>query len=239
LDYIHAPPFLFMGNIKEFRFDEWVRKAKEFTEGLSQQVAGKVESQATIEPPLSAAALDSLISKLGRPLPAMLRAFLERGSGGMDFSYHWTASGSQAVAIKSIYRVKEYVWGGGEFCKAAHFEQWLRDCKEWAAETWVAEYPDDLAFWTQSFPILRMDTADFLGLDCRTLKDDPAVVYLSHDDESKIIASSFTAFLAEWERLHYIGPDVSLLDAYYDGNSLLSADTDKGKILRGAFGDVV
>ena len=186
-----------------------------------------------VEPLLADEAIDTLSADIGRSIPAALRSFLASGAGGMEFTYRWTATGSQAAAIKSIYRVRDYVWGGGVLCRASDFGEWLRDCKEWAEETWVAEYPDDFAFWTQSFPILRMDTADFLGLDGRTPSDDPAVVYLSHDDDSKIIAPSFTAFLAEWERLRYIGPDI--LEEYFDDDGMLSANTEKAKILIGAF----
>jgi len=230
-----------MSNIKEVRFDEWVCRAKQFTEGLSQRVTGEVRSQATIEPPLPATSLDSLVSELGRPLPAALRAFLERGSGSMDFKYRWTATGTQAAAIKSIYRVKNYVWGGGEFCKSGKMPQWFRDCQELAADPnfWLTGYPEDLEYWKHSLPILRMESGDYLALDGRKPTDDPAVVYLSHDDESKIIAPSFTAFLVEWERLHYIGPDDSLLSEYLDDEGLLSAETEKATILKGAFGDVV
>jgi len=230
-----------MNTITEFSFDEWVRQAKQFTEGLSQRVIGEVKSQAAIEPPLPPSAIDSLGSELGRPLPAALRAFLECGSGSMDFSYRWTATGTQAAAIKSVYRAKDHIWGGGEFCKSGKMPEWFRDCQQLAADpdSWLAEYPEDLEFWKNAIPIFRMRSGDYLALDGRKPADDPAVVYLSHDEESKIIAPSFTAFLTEWERLHYIGPDVSQLDAYYDDDGLLNANTDKGKILRGAFGDVV
>ena len=224
--------------LTDFRFDQWVARVKQFTESLSHRVLGEVESQVTVEPPLDSVACNALIREIGHPTPASLQSFLTSGSAGLEFSYLWTATGSQADAIKSIYKVKDYARGGGALCKAADFQEWLRDCKEWAEGTWVAEYPEDLAFWTQSFPILRMDTSDFLGLDCRNAADDPAVAYLSHDDESKVIAPSFTAFLIEWERLRYIGPDIGMLEQYFDENGMLSADTEKGKVLRGAFGDV-
>jgi len=228
-----------MQTYTEFRFDQWVQRAREFTEGLPKRVAGEVQAEAKIEPPLAASAVDSLRGQLGIPILAALQRFFTTGSAGLDFRYRWTPTGSQAEAIKSIYRAKSYIWGGGEFCQASALVEWFKDCQELAADPdyWLAEYPDDLAFWKQSLPIFRMRSGDYLALDGREPSDDPAVVYLSHDDESKVIASSFTEFLAEWERLYYIGPDSSLLDEYSDDDGLLSAENEKAQILRGAFGD--
>ena len=110
---------------------------------------------------------------------------------------------------------------------------------EWSVETCVAVSPQDLEYWTKSLPILYMDNADFLALDQRTEADDPAVVYLSHDDESKVIAPSFTAFLKEWERLHYIGPESWMLEPFLDEEGYVSGDTKAVKTLRQAFGEPV
>ncbi|MEQ2010162.1 MAG: SMI1/KNR4 family protein [Limisphaerales bacterium] len=222
----------------DFRFDEWVRTAKQHIESLPQRVAGEVESQVTVEPPLSASAHDSLVNQIARPIPASLRAFLERGSAGFEFRYKWTPKGENAEDFKSAFGGEDSTWGGGALCQASSFAEWLADCKSWAEDTWVAEYPEDLAFWTQSFPILRMDTADFIALDQRSPSDDPAVVYLSHDDESKLIAPSFTAFLRVWERLHYVGPDSWMIEPFLDDEGLLSAGTEAATTLRRAYGDV-
>jgi hypothetical protein len=37
----------------DLRFDEWVRTAKYYIESLPQRVAGEVESQVSVAPPLS------------------------------------------------------------------------------------------------------------------------------------------------------------------------------------------
>lgn len=228
-----------MTSNNEFRFEEWVRTAKQQIELLSQRVAGEVESEVAVAPPLAASALDTLASELARPIPASLRNFLERGSGGFAFRYRWTPTGSQAEDIKTVFGGEASAWGGGELCQASSFAEWLADCKAWAEETWVAESPDDFAFWTQSFPILRMENADFIALDQRMPLTDPAVVYLSHDDESKIIAPSFTAFLREWERLCYVGPESWMIEPFLDDDGFLSSETEAASTLRRAFGNVV
>ncbi len=152
------------------------------------------------------------------------------------FRYKWIPTGSQAEAVVSALGGEPWLFGGGEFCKATEFAGWLADCKSWAEETWVAENPDDFAFWIQSFPILRMDNGDFLGLDSRSPSDDPAVVYLSHDDESKIVAESFTSFLSAWARVGYVGPESWMIENFLNDDGLLDPETDKAQGLQKALG---
>jgi hypothetical protein len=221
----------------DYKFQEWTQAAIQFIERLPQRVTGEVESQVNLLPPLSSDALDSLASSLRLPIPAALRAFLQNASGGFEFRYKWSPTGSQAEAVGSALGGEDCLWGRGEVCKASEFAGWLADCKSWAEETWVAEYPEDLAFWTQSFPILRMGNGDFVGLDCRTTSDDPAVVYLSHDDESKIIAESFTGFLSAWARVGYVGPESWMIERFLNDDGLLDPETDKAQELQRALGN--
>jgi hypothetical protein len=225
-----------MATVSDFNFEGWVRTAKERIESLPKRESGEVEAEVNVTPPFDPDEINNLVSELGRPIPQGLRAFLERGSGGFVFRYKWTPSGAEAKGIKSALD-EDSAWGGGEFCQAVSFSQWLSDCKEWAEDTWVADSPEDLDFWTKSFPILYMDNADFIALNERTESDDPAVVYLSHDDESKVIAPSFTAFLKEWERLHYIGPESWMLEPFLNEEGYVSGETKAAEALRQAFGE--
>jgi hypothetical protein len=90
----------------------------------------------------------------------------------------------------------------------------------------------------QSFPILFIKNGDFIALDERTASEDPAVVYLSHDHESKRITPSFTAFLRVWERLHYVGPESWMIEPFLDDDGFLSSDTEAADTLRRAYDDV-
>ena len=227
-----------MATTSDFKFEGWVRTAKERIQSLPKRVSGAVEAEVNVTPPLDANEIKSLASELGRSIPPALRGFFERGSGGFVFRYKWALTGAQEKGVKSVLG-GDSAWGGGEFCQAGSFAQWLSDCMEWAEETWVADSPEDLEYWTKSLPILYMDNADFLALDQRTETDDPAVVYLSHDDESKVIAPSFTAFLKEWERLHYIGPESWMLEPFLDEEGYVSGDTKAAETLRQAFGEPV
>jgi hypothetical protein len=215
------------GNLE---MNQWVEKARLRVENLSKRVKGVIEEQVVVEPPLTSSQVDALVSELGRPMPGALRAFLEGGSSGFNFRYKWRPQDKVADI--------DVIWGRGELCKASEFALWLSDCKESAENAWIAEYPDDLAMWTASFPILRMDNADFIALDQRTGADDPQVLYLSHDEESLVIAPSFSAFLREWERVHYIGPESWMIEPFVDGHGLLNGDTEAARELRAVYGDM-
>lgn len=225
-----------MPPVDGYDFQEWTQTARTFLERLPNQLTGRVESEAVLLPPIPADTLDSIASSLRLPLPAVLRAFLQQATGGFVFRYKWIPTGNQAEAIVSALGGEPWLFGGGEFCKATGFAGWLADCKDWAEGTWVAESPDDFAFWCQSFPILRMDNGDYLALDCRTSSDDPGVVYLSHDDGSEFIAQSFTGFLSAWARVGYVGPESWMIESFLNGDGLLDPETDKAQALQKALG---
>ncbi len=77
-----------------------------------------------------------------------------------------------------------------------------------------------------------MNNGAYLGLDITEAKDNPPVIYLSHDDESFVISESFTDFLTHWERLCYIGPEVWILEKFRGENGYISSDSGKAEDLR-------
>lgn len=224
-----------MATWTDYRFDQWVERAVAFTQGLGRRVEGEVESEVVLEPPLSEDALDRLSRELGCLIPAALRKFLATGAGGLEFTYWWTPIEPQRTSIHSIKGFDDDWAGGGVLCQSDLLVEWLHECRRMAEETWISDFPGDNEFWTKSLPILALETGDFLGLDGRESSDDPAVVYLSHDDTSVVIAPSFTRFLVEWERLYYVEPDI-LCYCSLDDNGMLSAESENGRLLKAAFG---
>jgi hypothetical protein len=81
-----------------------------------------------------------------------------------------------------------------------------------------------------------MNSGDYLALDVTEAKDNPPVIYLSHDDESFVIAESFTEFLKHWERLCYIGPESWMLESFLGENGYINSDSAKAKELRKLLG---
>ena len=81
-----------------------------------------------------------------------------------------------------------------------------------------------------------MNNGDYLSLNITEEKDNPSVVYLSHDDESFIIAESFTDFLTHWERLCYIGPESWMLENFRNENGYINSVSNKAELLRELLG---
>ncbi len=220
----------------EFKFSEWAESAKQFLKEM-KKFPGEAEVQVKVVPPLSRGAVDKLEAKLSRPVPGPVRAFLESGSGGMRFRYQWCPAGTPLEVVRAVLDGQSSLSGSAELCPASQLAAWLAECEEWAEDTWIADSPKNRAFWRNSFPFLRLRNGDFLALDCRKPSEDPAVVYLSHDQTSKIIARNFTAFLREWALVGYLGPESWMIKAFIGKDGYLSSETGKAKKLRAAFGN--
>jgi hypothetical protein len=227
-----------MTPIDTFDFAHWIARATQFVNDLPKHLDGEVAAKAIADPPMTSQAVETLRAGLSKPVPSALRHFLERGSAGFEFDYRWIPAANRQAEVRSALNGERKVCGKGEMCKATALGQWLENCRGWAEETWVADSEEDLPFWTQSFPFLWMEHGDYLALDCRTPSDNPPVVYLSHDDDSKVISQTFTGFLTEWARLGYVGPSSWLIEGFLDGGGMLTAETEQGKAFRRLLGDV-
>ncbi|MBL9167830.1 MAG: hypothetical protein JNN07_08835 [Verrucomicrobiales bacterium] len=63
--------------------------------------------------------------------------------------------------------------------------------------------------------------------------DQGAVVYLAHDSEHQIIASSLTSFLNEWAKCNYVGPEIWIIEEFLDPSSgLMNGDLPSAERLR-------
>jgi hypothetical protein len=89
-----------------------------------------------------------------------------------------------------------------------------------ATETWLASDPEEKALWLRAFPFASMVQGDFLALDLEEERaDNLPVVYLSHDDRSRVLSPSFDEFLLTWQRLCYLHPDLGLFASFFDPTS--------------------
>lgn len=216
---------------------DWVAAVRVFI-GRGSGIPG-FKGRADVALPLGQKSHAELVEKLPVSLPEAVAAFLLEGSARCKFRYEWTPKGPAAKQLQAALDGEEKVFGGADLCHAAALARWLKDCKAWAEETWIAEYPEEQATWLSTLPIAAMANGDYLGVDLRHAKSDPPVVYLSHDEESRVIAPSFTAFLQAWAGLCYIGPEIWLLENFLDEKTgWLDSTSERAKKLRELFGVV-
>lgn len=81
-----------------------------------------------------------------------------------------------------------------------------------------------------------MGNGDYLAAELGKGSDNPPIVYLSHDGDSRLLAPSLMDFLKVWEQLCYIGPELWMLEPFLDSETgYLRADTKDAALLRDLF----
>lgn len=218
---------------KAFSHHQWVEVAKTFIRTRARSIPGFSGKVRTAKA-LSATKLSQTRKSLPIHLPKRVAEFLSSAASSFQFRYEWELSGGPLKKITHAGLETDKLWGGTTLCNAVVLPRWVRDCRAWAEETWIADDPDEQTVWLECLPIGSLDNGDYLAV--KTGRDDPPVVYLSHDDASRVISPSFTAFLKTWERLCYLGPEIWMLENFIDPKTgFLSADTEKAAALRDLF----
>jgi hypothetical protein len=211
-------------------YRDWTARAASFVRRLANRAGVEVRA-AEFGPSQTAAELDR-IERSGLILPAALRRFLTEGSGTIDFRYVFEPEldSSDGDRLARLSPDQSSIYGGVRIV-AAELPDLQRSAMEWARDTWVAEDQGQQAIWACALPFAALDNGDFLALDVST-PEDPPVIYLSHDDESIVLAPSFNGFLAAWERLCYLGPEIWLLERFRGEDGFLDGGSAEARELR-------
>ena len=214
----------------------WVQRAKNFTAGLEGRLAGEWETENSVAPPVDEPDLVRTEDTLERRLPLSLRSYFGSGSRCCECRYVWTPEGISQVQMNALFPGSGYIYGGARLCDAQDLTELLEECQVAAGSEGFEDAPEQEAFWLNALPFAWIRNGDKLGLDMRQ-KDKPPVVYLAHDDDSKVIAPDFDTFLETWERLCYIGPEIWLLKEFINQETgLLDPNSVKAIELRRLFG---
>jgi hypothetical protein len=219
----------------EFDAAGWVARAQAFTIEIGR-VPGAVVRAATLAVPLAEAEMKAIERALGGTVPTSLRALFTRGASAVDCPYVLKPEGEPLERLRAILPDETRIFGGARISPASELPENCSAVREWARETWIADDPDARGFWESGLPFLRLDNGDYLALDQRTAESDPPVVYLSHDDESFLLAATLVAFLTTWERLCYLGPEHWLLSPFTDEAGQLDAASVRAARLRELLG---
>jgi hypothetical protein len=219
-----------------------MRNAEAFTKGVTRLGArfAQVKADILVEPPLAESELERLQVSIKKPVPAELGRFWLTGSRHCNCRYACEdAQGDTLRQVKEVFDGGQSLYGGASFVNALELADHLFACQDWAEDTWIADFPEQQRIWRNALPIICVENGDYLGLDLSERRDDPPVVYLSHDDEaSGPIAASFSGFLQTWARLCYIGPELWVLAPFQSDDGLLDADVSKAESLRRILGQV-
>lgn len=219
----------------------WIARAEIFMSAL-RQLGGEFDShEVSIDPPLKSRQLSQLQKELPRPIPSPILGWLRQGSGGFSMKYVWEMPKESLPRWQRLFRNSDYTWGGGSIARAEDLVEHFNDAHEFATADWCwlsePDFAQDKKWWVETFPFLKMDNFDFLGLEGTSDDVEPRVIYLAHDGTSRPIAASFDAFLAAWETIGYLGPEVWKLEPFIDSKTgYLAPKGTKLKALRQVLG---
>jgi len=217
-----------------FDYTGWVDRAQAFMSGLGSLSYAEVRS-AHVTAPATEADMKALEGELGRTIPFSLRTFFTRGASGLDCGYTMQPEGQALDKLRDVLPDVSSIFGRPRLGPVSELANFSRAVREWADETWVAEFPEERLIWDSALPFIWLENGDYLALDLRATEIDPPVVYLSHDDESSLLSPDFVAFLSAWERLCYIGPEHWLLREFAGPNGYLDPESGRASQLRGLF----
>jgi SMI1 / KNR4 family (SUKH-1) len=226
----------------QFDFTAWVSRARQLMAELGGRPGFELDPWMDA-PPLSPREVDALSSRIGHQLPDTLRGFLERGAAVLACRYTFEYDPDDeaaAAAFLELFPYQTSIYGGPVFGPADTLPDFAQSCAEWADQFDEAGDPAEGRRWRHAVPVIAVKNGDYIALDgAGPARDasDPPVVYLSHEGESALLAASFTEFLATWERLCYLGPEIWLLDEFRGPDGFIAAEgpaTGKLRRLLGA-----
>lgn len=212
-----------------FDYHGWVQRALRFMDRVARMEGVEVRAR-DVEAP------DASATSRGGPIPPVIAEFLRTGAGSLYCTYVYEPGDQALDDLMAVFPDQDTVYGGARLSSATEIADLVRSVREWARDV-IVDDPAERAIWEHALPFTFTDNGDYLALDMRAASADPPVVYLDHEGEAFPLAPSFTAFLAAWERLCYIGPEHWLLDEFRGDDGFLDPDSPSAAALRALFGE--
>lgn len=208
-----------------FDYKAWIKRAVLFVQNLGEpdKLSDELQYKCIFESTLINIDFESISSANDKTIPSELKEFWIAGSQ----KFSCVNKDLELVSDTKSHTIFSFdfeFYGNARFITPQELSVHLSNCHEWAEETWITEYPLEKSYWQNSIPFMEMNNGDYLAVDITQSKDDPAVVYLSHDDESLIIAETFTSFLHHWEKIDYAGPEIWIIEEFLDENKHINSN---------------
>ena len=199
-------------------FEAWVERVRTFSMALQMQpLPGTFNMDVEIDPPCTQEELREFSKKWPAGVPSALQKLWFEGAARIQCNYWWEPPANELDRLKEVFEYVTFIYGGVRFKSAetiypGNFGITADDRKDY--EFWSDR---EFELWRRCAIFQDIGNGDSLALDPETNPDDPAVVYLIHDEDgSAQICPSFSKFIATWEELCYIGPEHWLLGHWID-----------------------
>jgi hypothetical protein len=219
------------GSPEELR--SWMHRAESFVRQLNY-LPGEWGISVSIEPPITSDEADRLAATLPLGLPAPLRMLYLEGAAKFKCRYHWTPREDMLRRTGRIFPHQRSFYGGPSFIPWSELPD-VHGIHSWW-DGWDDPSTEDQRkareIWRQTVPFIAVGNGDAVGLHVTGESDIYPVVYLCHDDEEcpvTPLSPSFDQFLTEWEKICYVGPEIWLLDSFWDHGKPLSGEGNKAR----------
>ena len=195
---------------KKLDYAAWLKKLVKRVEAEKSKKPDDPNICCVVEPVLSSGRIEELRRQVApMPLLPAYARFLELACGGLDFHFN------------PLDEDGNEIYAGGVLFMARELLEDIKSGKEWAEDTWIAESEENKELWLNGLPFIHLANGDIIAMDIRSDPEDPAVLYLSHDDDSRELSPSLSRFLKSWEKLGYVGPEIWILEPYLDEDGQL------------------
>ena len=158
------------------------------------------------------------------------------GSADCQYAYQWSPHKKDLPKLENVFPHMPEVYGGARIIAASKLKK-AHDVHEWV-DGWDESLSEDQTkakeIWLSTVPFVEIGNGDYLGLHVSPDQSSSPVVYLCHDDEEcpvTTISPSFDTFLADWETLYYIGPEIWMLGDFLDNEGAGPLNVEQEKTL--------
>jgi len=204
----------------------WLQRAERFVRRTCD-LPGRWCMTIAIEPPLDSANAARLDRVLPHGLPELLRDFYLTASACADCSFSWSPDELRLAALAEVLPHQRSIYAGPKICSAAKLEEEQQGLMGWAEifDEMGGHGPATAQVLRDSVPFIPIGNGDQLVLQVKPSPDRPRVIYISHetdvDTESPVIpiSESGEQFMADWERIAYLGPEIWLLNSFVQDSS--------------------
>jgi hypothetical protein len=186
-----------------FDFRDWTEKVRGFAKGL-KKLPGELLLEYKIKPPSSQRTLAVLERKWPQGIPAALRSYWTMGSDEVQCMYLWTPP--LRKGSNHGWPMEDTIYGGIHFgTQNVYPANSGADPNDKNLQDGLGK--KGLELWCRCAIFHMFGNGDCLGFDPTVNYDDPAVVYLIHDDKtSKQVSPTFTEFLRKWTNAAFLWP---------------------------------
>jgi hypothetical protein len=185
----------------------WVKRAQRFAEQL-KQANPRSRVWFGLEPPANAETISEFETASGRRIPDQVRDFFVTATAEFDFGYVWepNSNADRDVAVDA-FKTDTVIGGVESFCSLSRIESACRDELPEILDHALSRYEDPPPF-KDAFPIGFTGGGDCLVVASAANENAHPVFYFPHDNVPYYLAPSFVAFLAAWEKICYLDPDL-------------------------------